>query len=285
MKNPFAFIGVVLLVACGSKVSLAQVGTATYTFKNRAEVRAAVLRNLHNLRASYNVITCAGRQGMMRTVLQTYEQQLTNHRFDAPADVSSSYALVHQFFVWRDLNWKEDTDQSIHVRDVGGLLQVQWFREKAVKEKPKAPEVLLGDAIFQCYQVTGRPLALREMKEVILRTPKWADAHYWYAWVLNNYAISPPIQKQKTVQTRSAQIMLRELNRAQKLDPGLLPRAYIDYQYAYILLNKPKEALSAFDAFAQGMPNFGVSFDKTFGRGSFATWRQSLVTKAQRTSD
>lgn len=282
MKNLFTFVVVVLLVGCGSKASRAQMGTPTYTFQNRAEVRAAVLQNLHNLRASYNVITCAGRQGMLRTVLQTYEQQLANHRFDAPADVSSSYALAHHLFVWRETDWPEDTDRSIQVRNVKGLLQVQWFREKAMQGKPHPPEVLLGDGLFQRFEINGQQVALREMQEVVRRAPNWADAHYWYARAIGLYAISPAIAQKKAVQIHYGALMLRELRRAQALDPGLLPKAHLDYQWAYRFLNKPKEALASFDAYVRGTPHFAANFDKAFGRGSFAGWRRYLVSKAQR---
>ncbi len=286
MKNFFTFVGAVLLVACGSKAGQAQVGTSTYTFQNRAEVRAAVLQNLHNLRASYNVITCAGRQGMLRTVLQTYEQQLGKYQTDAgniPVEMCSSYALAHTLYVWRETDWPIDTDRSIRVRGVRDLLTAQWYRDIALRNKPNVPEVLLGDALYQ-YCQANPSVALREMREVVRLAPNWADAHFWYARVLCNYAISPPIQKQKAVQIRCGFAQLRELRRAQALDTGVLPKAYMDYSWGYRDAGKPKEALACLDALARGEPRYVINYDAVFGRGAFAYLRRYVANQAQKAS-
>jgi len=284
LKTLFTFVVVGLLTICSSKAGHAQVGTPNYTFRNRAEVRAAALKNLRNLRASYDVIICAARQGMIRTALQTYQQELEKHRFSTdtiPVEVCASFALAHHFFVWREREWPEDTERSIRVPGPEAELPVQGYRDIALAKKPNAPEVLLAEALFQSYLQNGRLKAVQKMQKVVQLAPNWADGHYWYARVLGFYAISPPLQKQKAQQKHYGALMLQQLRRAQALDIALLPKAYMDYQYAYRFVDKPKQALAAFDSYVRANPGYPAEQDRIFGRGNFAYLRQYLVKEAE----
>lgn len=273
-------IGVVL----GSTQScFAQAGTQKWKFQNRDQVRLAVLGNLKNLRASYEITTCAARQGMLRTVLQTYEKVIGSNIYNASPEVCSSYALAHHYLTgpltW---DWKRDTDSSIQVRGANEALQVQWFRDRAVKAKPRSPEVLLSYALWSAYQPRqGRSLALRRVQEAVRRAPTWADAHFWHAKLLDLRWSEMPSAQRNPVAVRYGTAMIRALDRAEKLDPAFRQEALLDRYYAFQTQGKHKEALAAFDAYVRYHPGFPDSIDGFFGKGDFARWRQRLVQKAQ----
>ena len=271
-------------VMANAKSSFAQAGTQKWKFQNRAQVRSAVLDNMKNLRASYEIVTCAARQGMIRTALQTYEQAIGKNIYDASPEVCSSYALAHHYFSdpspW---NWKRDTDKSIRVVGGTGGLQVQWFRERALKAKPQSPEVLLSYALWSVYQKGGRPLALRQVNEVARRAPDWADVHYWRAKIIDmRWSVIPTKngERQKAAK-HYATSQMRALDAAQKLDPAFKTEGLINRYYAFQTLGDYKKALAAFDAYGAANKGFAAAIDGNRGVGYYAKWRKYLVDKAR----
>ena len=289
MKFKFSIFLRLALVVLGitlmnARSCLAQAGTQKWQFKNRAEVRSAVLSNLKNLRASYEIVTCAARQGKLRTVLQTYEKVIGTNIYDTSPEVCSSYALAHRYFSgFSRWNWKRDDDTSVEVlRGQNAGLQIQWFRNRALSLKPKSPEVLLSYAIWAVYDSGGRPLALRQANEAVRLAPDWADAHYWRAQMIQSrWSIMMPASKRQAAAKHYGTEMLRALNKAEKLDPAFRKVAMIDRYYAYQSLGDNKNALIAFDAYSRFYPNFASAMDKASGKGYYAKWRAGIAQRAQ----
>ena len=286
MKFHSIFLQLVLVLISLMLVStrcLAQAGTQKYQFQNREQVRVAVLGNLKDLRASYNIITCAARQGMIRTVLQTYEKVIGKDIYDASPEVCSSYALAHRYFAgFVNWNWKQDTDESIQVLGGEGALQVKWFRERALEAKPHSPEVLLSYALWSVYEPNGRPLALNQLNEVVRLAPKWADAHFWRAHIIDmRWSVIMPTAKREAAAKHYGTESLMALNRAEKLDSAFHKVAMIDRYRAYQTLGDNKKALAAFDAYTKFYPSFVTAMDKISGVGSHAQWRQGIAKRAQ----
>lgn len=101
MKNSFltAFLTISVLNIRLLTSAQAQVGTPKWHFKDRVAVEDAVKKNKHNLHASYEIIICAARQGMIRSAVRAYERMLPPNPYDAPADISSSFALAYQLMI------------------------------------------------------------------------------------------------------------------------------------------------------------------------------------------
>lgn len=271
----------ICVVLGGARPCFAQAGTQKWRFQNRGQVRSAVLGNLKNLRFSYEIATCAARQGMIRTVLQTYEQVIRDKIYDASPEVCSSYALAHHYLSdptsW---DWKRDSDTKIRVRDSSSALQVQFFRDRALQLKPRSPEVLLSYALWSAYQPKGRPSALRQVQEAVRRAPTWADAHFWLANILDLNNSVMPTKQRESVALRYGRLELAALDRAEKLDVAFQREALINRYYAFQLQHKPKEALAAFDAYVRARPNFPAAIDGFHGKGDFKKWRDRLVRQA-----
>lgn len=288
MKHQFLVKCALLLmmlfgVMANARSGFAQVGTQKWKFQNRGQVRSAVLGNLKNLRASYEIVTCAAQQGMIRTALQTYEGVIGKDIYNASPEVCSSYALAHHYIAdpspW---NWKRDTDQSIQVVGATGGLQVKWFRERALSLKPQSPEVLLSYALWGIYN-GKRPLALNQINEVVRRAPKWADAHYWRANIIGmRWSVLPTStgERQKAAKHYGTS-MLRALDRAQKLDPGFRKEIPIDRYHAFLMLGDYKRALVAYDAYGAANKGFAAAMDGFHGIGHHAQQRQYLAKKAR----
>lgn len=282
------FLRLALVVLCLTLINahscLAQAGTQKWQFQNRGQVRSAVLGNLKDLRTSYEIITCAARQGMIRTVLQTYEEVIGSDIYNTSPEVCSSYALAHRYFTgFSSWDWKRDEDSSIEVlRGQSAGLQVQWFRDRALQIKPKSPEVLLSYALWSAYEAGGRPLALRQINEAVKLAPNWADAHFWRAGIiLGAWSVITPTSKRLAAGSHYGTEMVRALNKAEKLDSAFHKIAMIKRYHGYQTLGDDKKALAAFDAYGRFYPEFAVIMDKTSGVGYYAKWRSGIAQRAQ----
>ena len=286
MKSQFLISSLLLTLLfsllANTQPSFAQAGTQKWRFQNREQVRSAVLGNLDDLRTSYEVVTCAARQGMIRTALKTYEEVIGKDIYDASPEVCSSYALAHHYFAdpypW---NWKQDTDNSIRTVGKNGGLQVQWFRERALRAKPNSPEVVLSYALWSADQKDGRPLALQQINKVVRLAPNWADAHYWRADIISMRWSVMPSEERKAAAKHYGKTQLLALDKAQKLDSAFKTEGLLRRFYAHQTMGNYKAALIAFDAYLASNKGFASALDGQHGGGSYAKWRQYLVSKAQ----
>ena len=267
-------------------ISQAQMGTMKWKFKDRAAVRTAVRANAQDLSKSYNIILSARRQGMIRSAVQEYEALIKGKSFGTSPELSSSYAFAHHIMS-APIGWDIPFDKArgLVKDDQSAALKVGWYREQALKARPNSPEVLLEYAIWQFNQNGGSPRALRIMERVFKTRSNWADAYYWHTQMLGRYADNnlPKLQKEKQ-KPKYAMRRLVSLQKAEKLDSKLQDVGLSERIYIYGDLNKPKEALFYFDAYALKNPDFARYNDKFFGAGSFKSWRNSLVAKAKAAS-
>ena len=271
----FSFVGVAL-------PAHAQMGTAKWRFQNRAQVEAATRKYKMNLRESYNIIMCAARQGMIRSVVHTYEQIMPKNVFDVPPEMASSFALACRMMQSRGWDWKVDNTPNITKISANDALTVSLYRDRALQMLPNSPEVLVSYAIWatdrseQCLQ------ALQLSQKAVRLAPRWADAHYWHSIMLNNEWLElAPAQRSKQG-PRYGAAELRALNTGVRLDRGLKQLLDKDKSTIYQTMGRPREALIYFDAYAAQEPGYAVFWDKYFGKGQFKKMRDGYVAEAQK---
>lgn len=247
-----------VLVLTGLAIpSHAQMGTPRFHFRTRAEVKTAALANLKKPRETYNLIICAGRQGLIGTALQTYEAIVKKDPFNAPPQVQSAYAFSHFLTLYpRSWYWQRERTP--------GLVRGQWenegkvtvFRDEALKLMPKSPEVMLEYALWLDNQQEGRPRALKMIEQAITYAPQWAELHYWHALLLTNRAVVFPAKEIEKMLPRYATLSLQALNRAERLDPAFKQEGLNLRISRYEWIGQPQKALAALDAYLRYRPDF-----------------------------
>lgn len=275
----------VLLAYSGMKVpAQAQVGTPKWHFHSRAEVEAATRRYKLNLRQSYNIIMCATRQGMIRSVVHTYEEMMPSDIFKVPPEMASSFALAHRMMQGNNRwDWALDTKPNLTKITSRDGIKVTLYRDRALEMLPNSPEVLVSYAIWACDYEEKRPQALHLVEKALRLSPKWADADYWhYVMLQDNWVQLPPVQRTKQGPHYGA-AMLRALDTAASLDPWFSPREIgEDRSMAYDAMGRSHEALTLSDAYAVARPDYPIFWDKRFGAGQYKRMRDAVVAEARR---
>lgn len=274
----------VLLAYSGMKVpARAQVGTPKWHFHSRAEVEAATRRYKLNLRQSYNIIMCATRQGMIRSVVHTYEEMMPSNIFNVPPEMASSFALAHRMMQGgNSWDWGLDTKPNVAKTTSSDGIKVTLYRDRALEMLPNSPEVLVSYAIWACDYGEKRPQALHLVEKALRLAPKWADAYDWHSEMLNyNWVQLSPAQRVKQGRHYGA-AMLRSLDTAARLDPWFKQEISFDKFYAYTAMGRPREALASFDAYAVTRPDFPIFWDKRFGVGQYKRMRDAVVAEARK---
>ncbi len=261
----------------------AQVGTPKWNFRNRAQVAAATRKYKLDLRQSYNIIICATRQGMIRTVVHTYEQMMPANVFDVPPEMASSFALAHRMMMGGNRwDWKLDTTPNITQTSAADSLKVMLYRDRALQMLPRSPEVLISYAIWAEDYGEKRAQALQLSEKATRLAPRWADAHYWHSVMISGDWIMLSHAEQGMQGPRCGAAELRALNTAVKLDPGFKQIKAGDEWTILQTMRRSKEALASFDAYTRARPDFAVFWDKRFGNGQFKRMHDALAAKAQK---
>ena len=270
-----------LLLLCGS--GQAQMGTMKWRFNSRAEVVSALQETRGNLRATYEVLICAGRQGYTNTGIGFYENVVVGHEFDASAQDSAAYAFAFDLgYSFRPWGWKRDLDQSMIKKS--SRANAAHFRDRARSLRPNVPEVLVMRAFWE------RSLGEQESKDAyqanlqaVKRAPRWADAYYWLGTNANIYAgtfrsqtlnnkttaNSQEMAEAKATVVRLGRLQLRAYDKAEALNLGLRPHLYWSRLDAYQDIADKKSAQMIpilVERHLHAFPNFGAWYQRTTGR-------------------
>ena len=278
-----------LLLFCGS--SQAQLGTMKWHFNSRNEVVSALQKTRSNLRATYEVLICAGRQGYTNTGIGFYENVIAGHEFDASPQDSAAYAFAFDLgYSFRPWGWKRDLDESMIKKS--SRANAMYFRDRARSMRPNVPEVLVMRAFWE------RSLGVQESKDAyqanlqaVKRAPRWADAYYWLGTSANTYAatfsdqilnnkIKPNTKEMadaKATIVRLGRLQLHAYDKAEKLDPGLRPHLYWSRLDAYQYIADKESARMIpvlVERHLRAFPDFGAWYQKTTGQ-TVQQFRQS----------
>lgn len=271
--------GLILALLCGLLFpSQAQVGTPKYHFRNRAEVEAATRKHKLDLRESYNIILCAKRQGMIKSVVRVYEQEVSNP-FDTPPQLASSFALAHHLSVttgrWE---WKVDQASGLTNLTQADGIQTTIYREQAFKKLPRSSEVILGYAIWAKDQ-GNEEQAVNLTSKALRLTPNWADLNWWHGQMLDARIMNmqPETRKQRE-KPRYGALMLRSLAKAERLDPAFKMEGLIAKSSAYTYMKRPQQSLAAFDTYVRYKPGAR----RYLGEKQYQRWRNGLVAAAEK---
>ena len=292
MRMLFLSAFLVLLCAKGQ----AQMGTMKWKFNSRAQVTKALGQTRGDLRATYNVLICAGRQGYTNTGIGYYEKIVDGKEFSASGQDSAAYAFAYDLgYSFRPWGWKRDTDQSMIKKSSGA--RAQLFRERAKSLLPNSPERMVMRAFWAgSLQREERQEAYALSLQSVKLAPKWADAYFWLGEHTSGYAniFSTQITRKQiesgSVQMKQTkaklaslgQLQLRAYDKAEALDPGLRPHLYWPRIGAYQRIRDKKSArmipiLS--EKHLKAFPQFGDWYRKSFGR-SVQQWRHDNTNLA-----
>lgn len=234
-----------LILICSSKQTLAQQGTMKWRFASRSQVVPALEKTRGNLRATYEVLMCAVRQGYSRTALGYYENIVAGHEFAASSKDSAAYSFAFDLCDG-PRPWHWGRDRALREVKKSSRASAQYFRERAMKMSSGSPEVLLMTSFYGLYQgdMKERGQAYQNLVKATKRAPTWADAHFWLGMAATTYAMSyetrildkevTPITKPQyqAAIKRLGAISLRAYDRAEKLDPGLRPYLFAERLFA-----------------------------------------------------
>ena len=275
------YLWLALLLMCAT--SQAQIGTMRWHFKSRDEVKSALQQTRGNLRSTYDVLICAGRQGYTNTSIGFYEDVVADHEFDASSQDSAAYAFAYDLgYSFRPWGWKIDTDQSMIKKS--GRAIAQLFRDRAQSMLPNSPEVLVMRAFWERSLGEQESLdAYRATLRAVNLAPRWADAYYWLGIAATTYAgtfegrivndkIKPNTKEMAQAKSTMADLghlQLRAYDKAEKLDPGLHSYLYWPRLDAYQNIADKKSAEmmpSLVEQHLRAYPNFGTWYRQATGR-------------------
>ena len=261
--------------------SQAQVGTMKWRFKSRAEVRTALTKTRGNLRKTYEVLVCAGRQGYCNTSIAYYEKIVVPKPFDSTAVENASYAFAYDIgYSYRPWSWKIDPDKS--------MIKLS-SPTKAATARQRGEAVTTAEAlVMRCmYNSTSsaRKKAYQQGLQAVENAPKWADAHYWLAGAATNYAFTFQKDVWPTVKRKESwdrmvdlgQVAMRSYRRAENLDSGLRPYLFLEKAGAAELMADPQSLAtipSLIQAHLQAFPNYISWYQKTWGEDTQGFYRQ-----------
>ena len=249
----------------------AQVGTPKYRFQNRAEVEAAVRKHTLDLRESYNIIMCAKRQGMIKSAVRAYESELPATPFDTPPQLGASFALAHELMRasvrW---DWQRDRSTGLTKLTQDDGIRVTLYRDRALEAMPNSPEMLLDYAIWAMEQ-DQREKALNLTTKALRYAPNWAELNWWHATTLAYRLMAMDNKMRDREEPRYGALILRYLNKSEKLDPAFKQENLIRKSMAYSYMGRNKEALAAFDAYVRYKPGYR----KLIGEKSYLATRRS----------
>ena len=258
--------------------AVAQVGTPKYRFENREQVEAAVRKHTLDLRESYNIIMCAKRQGMIKSAVRAYESELPATPFDTPPQLGASFALAHELLGssvrW---DWKRDRATGLTKLSQADGVRVTLYRDRALKALPNSPEVLLGRAIWALKQ-DRREEALNLTTKALRFAPNWAELNWWQAKALDYRLMAMSQKLRQQEEPRYGALILRYLNKAEKLDPAFKQENLISKSFAYFFVGRHKEALAAYDAYIRYKP----AYRKLIGEKSYLATRQEMMSEIRK---
>lgn len=273
---------ILMLTLLPCAISHAQMGTMKWHFNSRTEAKSALRQTRGNLRSTYDVLICAGRQGYTNTGIGYYEEIVAGHEFDASPQDSAAYAFAFDLgYSFRPWGWKRDLDQSMIKKNSRAF--AQHFRDRAQAALSNSPEALVMRAFW------GNTLEGEERKEAyyaalraVKLAPRWADAYYWLGTVTGNYANlfstritreqvkpnTPERARTKATIVSLGHLQIRAYDKAEKLDSGLRPHLYWPRLLAYQNIRDKKSAQMMpvlAEQHLRAFPNFGAWHLKTFG--------------------
>lgn len=268
----FSLLCAVLIL---SKDSYAQVGTMKWQFKSRSEVNSALQKTRGNLRKTYEVLVCAGRQGFCNSSIAYYEKLVVGHNFDATYQDSAAYAFAYDIgYSYRPWSWKIDPNQSI-VKN-SSRTTVAYFRDRAAGLRPLSPEILVMRSVYEST-TSDRKEAYQHALQATKLSPDWADAQYWLAWAAKSYGLTfnkdvhPVVKKasSKTAQIQLGKVAIQAYSKAEKLDPALSRYLYIEKIGAYRLIADKQSAQKIpvlLDNHLRSFPLYAAWYEKAWGK-------------------
>jgi len=278
----------------------AQVGTIKWHFNSRPEVVQALQKTRGNLRATYEVLICAGRQGYTNTSIGFYEDVVAGHNFDASAQDSAAYAYACALgYTFRPWGWKRDTDDSMIKKS--SRANAAYFRDRARSLRPDSAEVLIMYSFWTTDQddetrKAGYEAALKGVN----RAPRWADAYYWLGYaadacagslqsrVLNKRVKSDQEANQmKAKSVRLARLTIRAYDKAERLDPGMRPNLFFRRLSAYSMIRDKKSAQMIpilVEAQLRAHPDFAAWYRRRTSRDFRESWAETAAKIAAEAS-
>ena len=250
-----------MLLSVNQNAAHAQIGAPKWPFRTRAQVERATKANLHNLRASYDIIMSARRVGMSQSVLKVYEQAAAGGPFQTPDKVAALYA----FAFWVDSsairwNWKADRVAGICRTTGADAARITLYQQRAFAALPNSPEVLLFNALAQDRAGTDNLKNARRrlqlLDQAIKLAPRWGELHFWRSEALQSCVYELSVPKGRPLYPAYARKALIALDRAMQLDPTLRREGLVNKIGIYQMMGKPREALAALDAYGRVHPEW-----------------------------
>ena len=253
----------------------AQLGTPHYELQSRPQLRALLLKHGNDTHALYDLTILANHRGWLGTVLKTGDEMLVKSRDDTYAQALVAFGVTTGLWA-RKWNWPVDKSAG----DVWGRQAIAGqFRDQSLKVQD--PGIELMGAIAKSTLPNREELeeALPLFRQIIKQKPKWADAYYWYQRAL----LRSEQDKGKKQSAAAAERCLTLLNRAERLDKGLRNYALFDRYSCYLRLDRPREALMAYNAYLKAYPGFAQNQEERWP-GSVAKTRARLEAQIQQQS-
>lgn len=254
--NGYTLICVLAFLCFCSSLAQAQVGTPRYTLRNRGDLRELLLKNSRNPRALYDLSILAQRRGWAGTAIQVGDELLEKNKNDPYAQGLIAFCVYTSLF---SANWNWPYDAS-----AGDLWKRQstasYFLRESLQVQDPAMRLMAAISLANLPTADGFDESLRLFQAVLKQQPNWADAHYWYGHALDRTSRRKP-SAQRQAATRQ---VLAHYNRAQQLDPGLRNVLLINRVSILEKLERPKEALSAFDAYIRLYPAYVRNREQQF---------------------
>jgi len=235
------------------------------TFVTVPRLQEAVEKYQRDPLATYAVIMRASHQHLGPQAAVAYDKLLTLHPDDPY--VQSAYAFS-QFmavgpFSESFLNG-QPTDLIRKIRL--DQLKAAYYRGQASKSAAKSSVIRFECALQAYYSAQANPTTslqvergvIDDLRQVTKDDPKWPDAHYWLAVILNLYAAAiysqsgPSASQAQTVALGKE--MVSELQQAEHLQPKLRGDCLMNYAYAYQWLQQPRQSLKFLDLSLQARP-------------------------------
>lgn len=247
------------LISIGGALAATTPAAKVWLFKDPKEMQLVVPAYSHNPRATYYVIMRAYHQALAGEACVAYHDLLQKNNYDP--DLQAAYAFSH-FMATGALaqNYFKQQASPLTAKLRQQQMEAQYYREEAVKEKPKCPEVLLETALPLLFEPGQRIQAVDDLKKAAHLAPRWAEAHYWLGYSLDrlwadrwSQATNKKAEELKQLEREA----IKEFQKAEQLQPALYPDCVRGYSEAYQSLDQPKEALKYLDEYIKLRPDYG----------------------------
>ena len=240
-----------------------------WKFSDENAMKQAITQYVNNPRATYYIIMRAHRIGLGPLAATIYQGMLDKNPDDAylQCDFAFSHFMATSMLSGTSLSSKT-FPAIMKLRQL--QMKAEYNRDAATAHMPSSPEASLEIALALAYNahhvpnVQSRRLACTYARQAVKLAPKWADAHYWFARILNlRWAAEAPKGPSFVAEE------LAELQKAEILEPHLHGDCMLGRAYAYQELNQMEDQLRCLNEYISTRPS------TTVGKNIFE-WRDSL---------